>query len=241
MATPRIYTRQPLVVGQVIELDDAAARHVGLVLRMKAGQPLMLFNGEGGCFSASIVQSSKRSVSVELLEHFPDEKESPLKVHLAQSISKGDRMEYAIQKATELGISEITPIYSEHGDVRLKADRAEKKQQHWQQVAISACEQCQRNRVPVVHAPVSLEQWLQQTQADLKLVLHHRTEQKLSGYDQPQTVALLIGPEGGLSANEIALAEQQNFKALALGPRVLRTETAPVVAMSVLQYCWGDF
>ena len=241
MAVPRIYTRQFLATGQVIELDDAAARHVGLVLRMKAGQPLTLFNGEGGCFSAIITQSSKRSVSVELTEFHAEEKESPLNVHLAQSISKGDRMEYAIQKATELGISEITPIYSEHGDIRLKAERAEKKQQHWQQVAISACEQCQRNHVPVIHAPVSIDQWLQQIEADLKLVLHHRTERKLSGYDKPDTIALLIGPEGGLSAAEIAQAEQQGFNALALGPRVLRTETAPVAAMSVLQYCWGDF
>ncbi len=241
MATPRIYSPQPLVEGQSVQLDEAAARHVGLVLRMKAGQPLTLFNGEGGCFSATIEESSKRSVTVSLDTFHPDEKESPLKVHLAQSISKGDRMEYAIQKATELGITEITPIYTEHGDVRLKGDRAAKKQQHWQQVAISACEQCQRNRVPVVHAPVGLQEWLGSVEADLKLVLHHRTERQLSGYDQPETVALLIGPEGGLSAPEIVQAENSGFHPLALGPRVLRTETAPVVAMSVLQYLWGDF
>lgn len=241
MATPRIYSPQPLAAGQTLELDDAAARHVGLVLRMKAGQPLTLFNGEGGCFSATIAEASKRSVTVSLDTFHPDEKESPLHVHLAQSVSKGDRMEYAIQKATELGISEITPIYTEHGDVRLKGERATKKQQHWQQVAISACEQCQRNRVPVVHAPVSLKDWLAATQADLKLVLHHRTERQLSGYDQPETVALLIGPEGGLSAAEIAQAEAAGFNPLALGPRVLRTETAPVAALSVLQYLWGDF
>ena len=241
MATPRIYSPQPLVEGQSVQLDEAAARHVGLVLRMKAGQPLTLFNGEGGCFSATIEESSKRSVTVSLDTFHPDEKESPLKVHLAQSISKGDRMEYAIQKATELGITEITPIYTEHGDVRLKGDRAAKKQQHWQQVAISACEQCQRNRVPVVHAPLGLQEWLASVEADLKLVLHHRTERQLCGYDRPETVALLIGPEGGLSAPEIAQAEAQAFHPLALGPRVLRTETAPVVAMSVLQYLWGDF
>jgi 16S rRNA (uracil1498-N3)-methyltransferase len=241
MATPRIYSAQPLTLGQLIQLDAAAARHVGLVLRMKAGQPLTLFNGDGGCFSATIKESSKRSVTVSIDTFHPDEKESPLKVHLAQSISKGDRMEYAIQKATELGITEITPIYTEHGDVRLKGDRAGKKQQHWQQVAISACEQCQRNRVPVVHPAVSLQEWLEEVQADLKLVLHHRTERQLSGYDKPERVALLIGPEGGLSASEIEQAQQQNFKPLALGPRVLRTETAPVVALSVLQYNWGDF
>lgn len=241
MATPRIYSPQPLALGQSIQLDDAAARHVGLVLRMKAGQPLTLFNGEGGCFSATIQESSKRSVTVAIDRFQPDEKESPLQVHLAQSISKGDRMEYAIQKATELGITEITPIYTEHGDVRLKGERAHKKQQHWQQVAISACEQCQRNRVPVVHPAVPLQEWLASTQADLKLVLHHRTERQLSGYDQPKQVALLIGPEGGLSAAEIAQAEAEGFHPLALGPRVLRTETAPVAALSVLQYIWGDF
>lgn len=241
MATPRIYSPQAMAAGQCIELDEAAARHVGLVLRMKAEEPLTLFNGEGGCFSAQITQASKRSVTVQLLEFFPDSRESPLKVHLAQSISKGDRMDYAVQKATELGVTEITPIYSEHGDVRLKGERADKKQQHWQQIAISACEQCQRNIVPTIHPAISLQDWLAQTQADLKLVLHHRTEQRLEGYAQPETVALLIGPEGGLSASEIILAEQHQFKALALGPRVLRTETAPVVALSVLNYCWGDF
>ena len=241
MATPRIYSPQSLTEGQAVHLDEAAARHVGLVLRMKSGQPLTLFNGAGGCFSATIEESSKRSVIVSLDSFHPDEKESPLKVHLAQSISKGDRMEYAIQKATELGITEITPIYTEHGDIRLKGERATKKQQHWQQVAISACEQCQRNRVPVVHPPIGLQEWLGSVEADLKLVLHHRTERQLSGYEQPETIALLIGPEGGLSAQEIAQAEAEGFHPLALGPRVLRTETAPVVAMSVLQYLWGDF
>lgn len=150
-------------------------------------------------------------------------------------------MDYAIQKATEAGVTAITPLWSERCEVKLNAERLDKRVKHWQQVAISACEQCGRNIVPTIHTPVKLEDWLTTRATELNFVLHHRTREKLSGFAQPESVSLLIGPEGGLTAQEIELAEDHRFNPLALGPRVLRTETAPVVAITLMQYLWGDY
>ena len=149
-------------------------------------------------------------------------------------------MDWAIQKATEAGVTEITPLFTERCEVKLNAERQEKRLQHWRKIAISACEQCARNRIPVINPPRTIQDWVQSRQTTLNFVLHHRTERKLSGYEQPESVSLLIGPEGGLSADEIQLAESKQFNALALGPRVLRTETAPIAAISLMQYLWGD-
>jgi 16S rRNA (uracil1498-N3)-methyltransferase len=149
-------------------------------------------------------------------------------------------MDWVIQKATELGVTSITPINTERTNVKLSSDRLEKKQQHWQQVAISACEQCTRNTVPTVKPLLTLEGWLADCDADQKFVLHHRSNKNLDEIKAPTSIALLIGPEGGLTADEIAQAEQAGFDALTLGPRVLRTETAPLAAISVLQHRWGD-
>ena len=149
-------------------------------------------------------------------------------------------MDWAIQKATELGVNEITPIFSDRCEVRLKDERADKRLQHWRQVAISACEQCGRSRVPVIHPPVLLADWIKQTEAELKLVLHPVAEPLVS-HAKPSTLAFLIGPEGGLSEAEVEQAKTNGFHAARLGPRVLRTETAPLAAISVLQYRWGDF
>ncbi|WP_263081622.1 16S rRNA (uracil(1498)-N(3))-methyltransferase [Endozoicomonas sp. Mp262] len=240
MRNPRIYTPQPLVAGTTVELIDTAANHVGRVLRMKAGEPLILFNGEGGSFQGQVASVSKKQVSVLLESRRDSDSESPLRIELGQSLSRGERMDYAIQKATEMGITDITPILSERCEVRLNAERQEKRIKHWQQVAISACEQCGRNRVPVIHPPVTVAQWLDSRTTDLNFVLHHRTDKKLEGYSKPDSVSLLIGPEGGLTADEIGMAESHGFKALAMGPRVLRTETAPVAAAALMHYLWGD-
>jgi len=179
-------------------------------------------------------------VRVQLNEQFAGQIESPLRIHLGQGLSRGERMDWAIQKATELGVSEITPIVSERCEVRLKDERAEKRQAHWQQIAISACEQCGRSVVPVIHAPMALADWIKKTEADLKLVLHPVAE-PLTSHDKPGTLAFLIGPEGGLNDAEVDQAQDAGFHAARLGPRVLRTETAPVVALSVAQQLWGDF
>ena len=173
-------------------------------------------------------------------ETFAGQVESPLAIHLGQGLSRGERMDWAIQKATELGVTEITPIMSERCEVRLKDERADKRLAHWRQVAISACEQCGRSRVPVIHPPVLLSDWIKTTEADLKLVLHPVSE-PLASHAKPSRLAFLIGPEGGLTDNEIDLAQAAGYQPARLGPRVLRTETAPVVALAVAQQLWGDF
>lgn len=155
-------------------------------------------------------------------------------------MSRGERMDWAIQKATELGVAQITPLFTERCEVRLNDERAQKRLEHWQQIAISACEQCGRSKVPVIHAPQLLKDWQASVQADLKLVLHP-VAQSLTQHATPHTLAFLIGPEGGLTEGEVAQAAEYGFQPARLGPRVLRTETAPVVALSVAQQLWGDF
>ncbi|OQX38082.1 MAG: 16S rRNA (uracil(1498)-N(3))-methyltransferase [Oceanospirillales bacterium LUC14_002_19_P2] len=241
MRNPRIYTPQALCADTTIILTDSAANHVGKVLRMRPGEPLTLFNGEGGSWQAEVHLVSKKLVEVRTLEQLEGGNESPLRIELGQSLSRGERMDYAIQKATELGVTDITLLFSERCEVKLSSERQEKRLNHWQQVAISACQQCGRNRVPTIHAPVSLDTWLDNRQTDLNFVLHHRTEKQLKGFERPQSVSLLIGPEGGLTTTEIEQAQDRGFHPLALGPRVMRTETAPVAAAAVLQYLWGDW
>ena len=241
MRNPRIFSDQPLQAASTVELSESAANHVGRVLRMQPSEPLVLFNGQGGAWQGAVASVSKKAVTVTLQSFIAGDAQSPLVIELGQTLSRGERMDYAIQKATEAGVTAITPLWSERCEVKLNADRLDKRVRHWQQVAISACEQCGRNVVPVIHLPQAIEQWLASRETDLGFVLHHRSEQKLSGYQPPQSVSLLIGPEGGLSAAEITLAERHQFHALTIGPRVLRTETAPVVAIALMQYLWGDY
>jgi 16S rRNA (uracil1498-N3)-methyltransferase len=231
-----------LAAGQLIELDAQAAVHLSKALRLKAGDALVLFNGEGGEFAASIEALERRAVRVRVGEFVAREVESPLELVLAQGISRGERMDYTVQKAVELGVSRIIPVDTERTGVNLKGDRQIKRREHWQAVVNSACEQSGRNRVPMVEEVVSLTHWLGRAPEGLKLVLHHRAEQGLLGMVPPQgPVILLIGPEGGLSDHEIELAQGVGFHPLCLGPRVMRTETASVAALSVLQWLWGDF
>ena len=228
-------------IGDCIELEAGAARHLISVLRMSSGQLITLFNGKGGEYTAELVEAKKGKAKVCITHFDPVERESSLSTHLAIGISRGERMDWIVQKATELGVSQITPLFTERCEVKLSGERLEKKVGHWQQVAISACEQSQRNTVPSINAPMKLDRWQSNCHASLKLVLHHRTESSLSGTSQPSgQVALLIGPEGGLSEREIAQAIASNFQPLGLGPRVLRTETAPLAAIAILQSLWGD-
>ncbi|OZB13787.1 MAG: 16S rRNA (uracil(1498)-N(3))-methyltransferase [Marinobacter sp. 34-60-7] len=242
MRIPRIYTDSPMTAGSTCELDDNAANHVGRVLRMQAGQALRLFNGDGQDYEAVIRDAGKKHVQVEVTGATANTTESPLNIVLAQTLSKGDRMDYAVQKAVEMGATTIAPLTTERCDVKLKGDREDKRLRHWQQVAISAAEQCGRARVPDILPVMTVPEWLEHAQTcDLKLVLHHRTEQSLANLTKPASVALMIGPEGGLTSDEIILAERNGFLPVALGPRVLRTETAPVAAIALCQWLWGDF
>ena len=241
MRIPRIHTPADLKVGTPIALDENAANHVGRVLRMQPGQALALFNGDGYDYQASITEASKKQVVVAIEGATPNSNESPLQIILGQTVSRGDRMDYAIQKSVELGVSTIVPLVSDRCEVRLKGDREDKRLRHWQSVAVSAAEQCGRARVPDIAPVMTLADWFEYTtQCELKLVLHHRTRQSLSQLARPGSVALLIGPEGGLTEEEIATAEQQGFTPAAIGPRVMRTETAPVAALTLCQWLWGD-
>ena len=207
---------------------------------MGEGAPLVLFDGQGLEAGVRLADVSRKQTLARVEAVWSGSGESPLSVHLGQAISKGDRMDYAIQKAVELGVAAITPLYTERGDVRLKGDREDKKLAHWQAVAASACEQSGRAVVPQVHPPMALSSWLEERQEPLRLMLHLATGNAFDRQDRPASVALLIGPEGGLSESDIAAAQTADFTPLTLGPRVLRTETAPVVALSLLQHYFGD-
>ena len=249
MRIPTIYTDASLdtpasgspACSNVIEGN--AAHHIANVLRMKPGDQVRLFNGDGFFYHATLVTCAKKQISVEITQVEASTSESSLHTHLGQVMSRGDRMDYAIQKSTELGVNEITPLMSERCELKLKAERENKRLEHWQQVAISAAEQCGRASVPVIHPVCSLDEWLRrQGTQGLSLVFHHRDTQNLTQIQTaPSHVNLLIGPEGGLSADEIARARQANFLACTFGPRVMRTETAPVACLSILQWLWGDF
>jgi 16S rRNA (uracil1498-N3)-methyltransferase len=239
MRLSRFFIDVPLSLGQH-ELPETQAHYVGRVLRHTVGDTVQLFDGSGNEFLGELIEVGKKTVRVELRETFAGLAESPLHIHLGQGLSRGERMDWAIQKACELGANAITPIVSERCEVRLKDERADKRMAHWRQVAISACEQCGRSVIPAIHPPLVLADWLEQTEAELKLVLHPVAE-PLASHDKPQSLAFLIGPEGGLADAEVAQAKSAGFHAARLGPRVLRTETAPVVALSVAQQLWGDF
>ena len=239
MRITRIHTAQRLSSNTSVLLEPEPSRHLARVLRLGIGDALTLFDGYGGEYPSKITAVDKRHVQVLTGAQLHSESESSLAIHLGIAISRGERMDWIAQKCTELGVTALTPLLTEHTGVKLSGERATKKIQHWQQIAISACEQCGRNRPPVIHAPRSLEQWLRLTVAERKFVLHHRAE-SVDGGEAPASIALLVGPEGGLSAGEIQAAEQSGYTALRLGPRVLRTETAPLAALAILQAYWGD-
>lgn len=223
----------------MLELEPEPSRHIARALRMVVGDTITLFDGRGGEYPAVITAVGKHAVTVRTGDHLPGLAESPLAIHLGIALSRGERMDWVMQKATELGVACITPLRTEHCAVKLTAERADKKLRHWQQVVNSACEQSGRCRVPAVEAIATLEEWTQGTQAERRLILDPGAADSDTG-PTPHSVALLVGPEGGFSSAEIATAGAAGFTALRLGPRVLRTETAPLAAIAVLQGRWGD-
>lgn len=243
MALTRVYQPGALAVKTKLRLDEKPAHHVARVLRARVGDQLTLFNGEGGEYKAVISHIDKKGVEVEVQSFADREVESPLNIILAQGIARGEKMDFIVQKAVELGVSTIVPLITERCNVRLDNEREEKRLNHWQSVAISACEQSGRNRIPNVMAPLTYKEWLPQAKADRAFVLSPHVEEKLSlaPLSKGASVILLIGPEGGLSDQEVSAAIQHGFSGLNLGPRVLRTETAPIAALAVLQYVFGDF
>lgn len=243
----RIYSPQPLSVGGGVSLQDNSAHYVARVLRLPVGALVRLFNGGGGEFTARIVTITKREVSLHIEAFKAENIGSTLSIHLGQVISRGERMDMTLQKATELGVSAITPLLSDYCNVKLDSDRLEKKMQHWQAVIISACEQSGRTIIPALYPPVLIGNWVTIVKARCRLMLEPKAELSLKELERDQDdcnitdFALLIGCEGGLSDAESAIATQHNFVGLRLGPRILRTETAALAAISALQARFGDF
>jgi 16S rRNA (uracil1498-N3)-methyltransferase len=242
MAISRIYQNVSLQTGAQIELDTQASHHLARVLRAKIADNVTIFNGAGGEYDSVIENITKKAVQVRIGEYNPREAESPLNLCLAQGIARGEKMDYIIQKAVELGVKKIIPLITERCSVKLNDERREKRAQHWQSIIISACEQSGRNRLPELLPAQALHEWLATAQDAQCFVLAPLTSTKLREFTIAATanVVLLIGPEGGLSAREINLATEHQFAALNLGPRILRTETAAVAALTALQCSFGD-
>ena len=244
MRLTRVYVDAPLAAGTRVTLEGGAASHVTRVLRLRVGEGLTLFNGAGGEYAASIEQVHDGGVAVTIGEQRAIERESPLTLTLAQGVSRGERMDLVVQKATELGVSGIVPLFTERSVVRLGAQQAERKLNHWRAITIAACEQSGRNRLPNVAPPLSLADWLR-SGADRdggRLLLSPAATARIDAPPRPATsVTVLIGPEGGLTNAEQEAAVAAGFLPVRLGPRVLRTETAAIAALALLQRAFGDF
>jgi 16S rRNA (uracil1498-N3)-methyltransferase len=243
MRLTRCYVPLPLAAGDTLQLPSEVATHVGRVLRARAGQLLTLFDGRGGEYDATIVQIDRRGVRVRIELHRAIERESPLAVTLLQALARGERMDFIVQKATELGVAAIVAMGGDRSVVRLDGAGLARRCEHWRAVAISACEQCGRNRVPTIGYVADLASACREADAtSQRLLLAPDAERTLvAAAREAAHIALAVGPEGGFSDDELALAKQQGFKFCRLGPRVLRAETAPLAALAALQAVAGDF
>lgn len=244
MSTPRFYCPNILAPGGVVSLPPNAATHASKSLRLKAGDPAILFNGDGNDYFCELISFNKNTVNAKVREIRRNTSESLLNITLAQAISSGDRMDFTLQKAVELGVSAIQPIASQRSVVKLSGERAEKRRMHWQNVVISACEQSGRSVVPEVAAPLPLAAWLSNNaeRFSLRLTMSPTANQTLNELTPPSgEICLLVGCEGGLTEGEITMASNTGFTPIRMGARILRTETAPLAALSAMQTLWGDF
>lgn len=240
MRIPRVYVKDSLPRQGDYQLGEESSHYLCKVLRMLAGRELLLFDGSGYEFTATLLKAGKKAAQVTITSARAVDRESPLQSTLGIGISRGERMDWVIQKATELGVSAITPLFTERCEVKLSGERLTKKIEHWRQIATSACEQCQRNRLPTIDEPQKMSDFCSSSTDALKLVLHHKSQTTLSELPKPASVTFIIGPEGGLTQAELELAQSHGFLATALGPRVVRTETAPLMALTAAQVLWGD-
>jgi 16S rRNA (uracil1498-N3)-methyltransferase len=238
MQIPRIYQNTP--IDQTVQLDAQAMQHVVKVLRLTTGDPIILFNGDNHEYFGELEIRDKRTALVHINNKIFHDRESPLKIHLAQGIARGEKMDFIIQKAVELGVHEITPLFTERCNVKLDADRMTKRIAHWQLVAISAAEQCGRNQITNINMPCEIAHFVETTLSAQKFILSHRAQQDLKSIAKSTSCTLLVGPEGGFAPHELHRAETQDFTPIVLGPRILRTETAALVAVSLLQAQLGD-
>jgi 16S rRNA (uracil1498-N3)-methyltransferase len=250
MRLTRVYVGSPLETGTRITLAGSAASHLTRVLRLRVGDALTLFNGRGGEYAGSIDRAQGGEVTVAVGEARPIERESPLRVALAQGVSRGERMDFVVQKATELGVSHLVPLLTERSVVRLDAHQTDRKLLHWRAIAVAACEQCGRNRVPEISPPLALAEFLRTASAGaaraagnapLRLLLSPTAAGGIGDIkDRADEATLLVGPEGGLADAEQQAAAAAGFTPVRLGPRMLRTETAALVALTLLQRAFGD-
>lgn len=247
MPSPRFYCPLPRDFGTPFELPPEAAHHANRVLRLRTGNAVQLFDGNGNALDAVIAQISGKRVVLEKLTPCPGEPQPPLHIVLAQALSSSEKMDWVIQKATELGVAEIQPLDTERSVARLSPERVARRLEHWRQVSISACEQCGRNVLPAIHAPIDIMAWLQQMKAlsgerpTAKFILLPQGAASLHDQDKPPgNAVLLVGAEGGFTPVESDAALGCGFNPVQLGPRVLRTETAAVAGLAALQTLWGD-
>lgn len=254
MRITRVYCPQDLELQKEIVLDERTSHHLINVLRLRVGHIVIVFNGvlNKGYkdYVGKIIKIEKKQVTFLAETALEIHKESSLKIHLGQAISKGERMDWVIQKSVELGVTDITPLITEHCNIKLDEERREKRHEHWQRVAISASEQCGRAIIPMVHAPTMLLDFLKAHDANktlTKIILHYRNAKPLTSLlknshtpSSSHSIALIVGPEGGISDKELADAALHGFQIGSLGPRILRTETAPLAAISILQAELGD-
>lgn len=243
MRVIRCYLDMPLVTGQQFALPEAVSNHLVRVLRLDVGDDCVLFNGDGRDYPARLLSLPKRGAEVEIIDCIEVTNESPLRITLAQGIARGEKMDWILQKATELGVAAIAPIITERTEVKLEGERSDKKARHWHGVLAAACEQSGRARIPALAEATTLARYATAESAELKLALDPRGELSLAAIhpEKNQGIALVIGPEGGLSERDLASLRAGGFRGLRLGPRVLRTETAGIAAMAALQAMHGDW
>lgn len=242
MRIPRFYLPLELHAGQVLELPPETFRHAIQVLRLNAGEPLILFNGAGGEYLARVETVSKRAATARIDSFSPGNPESPLPLTLAQAIIKPDKMDFALQKAVELGVACIQPLITQRSVIRVGKEKADKKTQHWEGIVQAACEQSGRTRLPTVDVPQTLANWLETPTAGARLILAPGDYPRINALpaDLPTPISLLTGPEGGFTDEEVAQCLHAGMTAIALGPRILRAETASIAALALLQQRYGD-
>lgn len=243
MRIPRVHVAEDLRPGREVLLPIQAGEHVARVLRLERGHPLVLFNGDGREFDATLACLAKRAVTAEVVGVRAVDRESPLALTLAQGIARGEKMDWILQKATELGVARVVPLVTERTEVRLDEERTGRRMAHWNSVIAGACEQSGRARLPELEMPQRLDRWLASLEADPAHRIALIPEGEIAARDlpaMPHGATLCVGPEGGFSENDVAMLHQSGFVGLRLGPRILRTETAGIAALAALQALYGD-
>ncbi len=242
MRISRIFTEQGLAPDSELQLEQRAAHYLVRVLKLRPGDVLVLFNGDGFDYAAELISVNRDALTVRVNTRLPAAAESPLRLTLVQAVGKGDRMDYSLQKATELGVAQVQPVFSTRTEVRLQGARLDKRMSHWRGVLVAACEQSGRATLPLLADALSLDEWLDRSSGEVRYVLDPRAERCLAGCEKPGPAAtVVIGPEGGFTEQEMQRLVLAGVTAVSLGPRVLRTESAGPAAITVLQTLYGDF